>query len=221
MTNNMTNKLSALTALLLISASAQATVITYGNRAAFEANPGTIISDDYENAGYGSLQSDAQMSAVVGETQYTATGHSNVNIVFSTGSNILYCAGCNGSFRLDFSSTSVSGAGGVFGVGFDYFNSQFPLYHAFVTFVDNTTVDFALNQVSFPNLNFFGITADELIKTIHLGLANGGATQEGSFGQDNLTLIGNIRQTVPEPTTLALMGLGLAGVGAMRRKLRV
>ena len=162
------------------------------------------------------------MSAVVGETQYTTTGHPNNNIVFDVLGNQLYCAGCNGSFRLDFSSTSVSGAGGVFGVGFYYFNSQFLPYHAFVTFVDNTTVDFALNQTTFgPNLDFFGITADELIKTIHLGLAAGGATQGGNFEQDNLTLIGNIRQTVPEPTTLALMGLGLAGVGAMRRKLRV
>lgn len=213
------NKMFFIIALLLISSSASATFITYGNRTAFEATLGTIVRDDYENPGYSFHQLDAGMSAVLGETRYTATGHLNNNLVPTDSTpQHYYCAGCNGSYLMDFTSTSVSGGGGVFGVGFDYFNGDgLVLYHAFVTFADNSTADFALNQVSFGNFNFFGITSNQLIKTMHLGLANGGTTVLGSFGQDNLTL-GNNGQKVPEPATLTLMGLGLAGLNLFRRR---
>src|SRR6476659_3821144 len=56
-----------------------------------------------------------------------------------------YCAGCNGSFILDFRHTSVGTSKGVYGVGFDFVNNGPPLYSpqytAFITFGDKSSVN--------------------------------------------------------------------------------
>jgi len=39
-----------------------------------------------------------------------------------------------------------------------------------------------------PGTSFFGVTAPELIVSIHFGLEKGGYTQGGSFVIDNLTI---------------------------------
>ena len=199
--------------------SASSAVVFMNNRAGFEASLSSLITDDYENPGYVFNQNDAVMSGVIGETAYTATGFSNVNLVPSFAGGHYYCAGCNGSFLLDFTSTSIGNASGVDGIGFNFFNRAGGggPYHAFVTFGDNSTTNFALPAIAFsdPFTAFWGITSALSIQTIHLGLANGGTTQGGSFGLDNLT-IGATQ--VPEPTTLTLFGLGLAGLGFARRR---
>src|SRR5690606_13616431 len=101
---------------------ARAATVTYNNSASFTAELGFSVTDDYENPSYVFIQSDAVMSAVLGETEYESTGFSDLNIVDGITEHY-YCAGCNGSFILDFKSTSVGTTSGVFGVGFDFFNT--------------------------------------------------------------------------------------------------
>jgi hypothetical protein len=55
------------------------------------------------------------MTAVLGATTYQTSGHLDNNIVFGTSTT--YCGGCNGSFILDFTSTSIGSGNGVFGLG--------------------------------------------------------------------------------------------------------
>jgi hypothetical protein len=83
-------------------------------------------------------------------------------------------------------------------------------YHAFVTYGDGTTENFALDSAAFSAWEFFGITSDQLIASVHLGLENGIATTGGYFGLNNLTIGSDV--AIPEPSTLALLGLGLAFV---------
>lgn len=193
---------------------------TYSDRSLFEATLGTSNTDDYEGAGYpgGAIQSDAAMSAVIGETDYQSTYFPNFNIVNDYGSgNNRYCAGCNGSFELGFTTTSVGSANGIFGVGFNYRNDINNPYLAFVTFGDDTTDNFAL--LANNDLNtFFGLTSDLLIKSIHFGLLGGGVTHDGNFQLDNLT-IGSI-STIPLPSALPLYGAGLLilGLAGYRRR---
>lgn len=219
---------SLLLAFAVLTAPASAAPTTYGSRTDLLGALGLTVTDDYSNPGYSSsssftVLSDAQMSAVLGETDYTSTGFVDTNIVFSQ----TYCAGCNGSFRLSFTTTTVGGTDGVYGVGFDYnnvptFGESAPApYVAFVTFGDNSTAEYTLSTSDFFSSPltpfFFGITAPELIRSIHLGLAGGGATQIGGFALDNL-VIGSVANAVPEPSTLMLLALGLlAMLGARRR----
>jgi hypothetical protein len=212
----MKTKILGLLSVGLLAGPMAANAVVIFDRATFEAALDTKIVDDYENPSYVFVQPDADMSAVVGETQYTSTGFPNNNIVFQSGGNHYYCAGCNGSFLLDFTSTSVSGAGGVYGVGFDFSNGRTLPYVAYVTYGNGSTENLALSPAGFPDLEFWGITSDLLIASIHFGLTDGGTTREGDFALDNLT-IGNAG-SVPEPGSLTLLGLGLAGLGLSRRR---
>ena len=162
------------------------------------------------------------MSAVLGETDYSSTSRSNYNMIATQPTN-RYCNGCNGTFRLTFTSTSVGSSDGVYGVGFNFGNRGTPQYYATVTFGDGTVIDYAMPiETDFINLTaFWGITSDQLIKSIHFGLPGGGTTNEGLFAIDNLEIGGPSSVTaVPEPASLLLLGSGLVGVVRYRRSRR-
>lgn len=210
--------------LMLLGSAAFAQNTYYQSRASFESALGASITDDYERTGYGvasfSGVSDAVMSAVVGETRYTSLRYANLNLVGSgPGSSHWYCAGCSGTFRLTFTSTSVGSSLGVYGAAFDvlanYGEAQIgaSAFDAKVTFGDGGFEMRALPvQYFLEGTSFFGLTSTRQIASIEIvGLQAGGFDQ---FMIDNLT----IGSPVPEPSTWALFALGLCGVGVMRRR---
>jgi len=165
----------------------------YTDRTTFEAAVRAVITDSYASppypAGWG-IYSDTIFSAFLGETDYHTTGFVDRNMFQGNGN---YCAGCNGSFELSFQTTSLTDGGtGVCGVGLDVVrNDQLPGtpgygYRAFIKYGDGTTDDVPLPA----GASFFGVTAPELIESIHFGLEKGGATQDGYFEIDNLTIGG-------------------------------
>ncbi|RYZ84046.1 MAG: hypothetical protein EOO68_32140, partial [Moraxellaceae bacterium] len=120
---------SLMLGLSLTASTAFASVIT-NSRATFTTGLSSYLIDDYEDPGYRhgdridttSLDafSDTAMTRVVGETSYKTTGFNNLNLMVGT-TNHHYCAGCNGSFLLDFSTTSLTQNNGVSAIGFDFF----------------------------------------------------------------------------------------------------
>ena len=169
-----------------------ATPVFYTGRPAFEAVLGTMVTDGYGTppypAGLG-VYDDATFSAFLGETDYHTTGFANNNL---HGVQDYYCGGCNGSFELSFQTTSVSQGGtGVYGVGLEIVKNDSPVplpYYAFITYGDGTTDNILLPVVAFPGTVFWGVTAPELIVSIHFGLSDGGFTTGGEFSIDNLTI---------------------------------
>ncbi|HWB79824.1 MAG TPA: hypothetical protein VG755_32895, partial [Nannocystaceae bacterium] len=121
---------------LVVSAASTAHAATpqyYGDLASFQTDVTFTVTDDYSNPGYMFNQSDAQMGAIIGETDYHTTGFVDWNLVVGAA----YCAGCNGSFELLFQTTTVGTNEGVNGVGFDVTaNDMMAPYYAYITFAD-------------------------------------------------------------------------------------
>jgi hypothetical protein len=186
---------------------AKADTMTFPSSSSLIAQLGAHITDDYSNPGYATaagvnigdtaVLTDAQMTAVLGETTYTATGFPDFNLVSPAGTSFAtYCTGCNGSFELGFTSTSVGSSNGVFGAGFDVVIVS-PNEYAFVTFGDGSTANYLLKTGT-----YFGITSTLGIKTIDVGLINGGITTTNFAEIDNLTIGG---PPVPEPAGWLLL----------------
>lgn len=196
---------------------AKADTMTFTSSSSLIAQLGTHITDDYSNVGYAvngignaAFLTDAQMTAVLNETTYKATASPFLNIVSSAGtSSATYCTGCNASFELGFTSTTVGSSTGVFGVGFDVVFAS-PDEWAFVTFGDGSTANYLLTTST-----YFGITSTLGISTIDVGLINGGTTTT-NFGEiDNLT----IGAAVPEPAGWLLLAT-ISGLVALLRRNR-
>ena len=224
-----------------------ATVTIYNDRSDFLNAVGSTVYDDYSALGYRSgdindfdgndRHSDEHMSSIIGETYYTTTSFVDANYIFQLESNFGYCAGCNGSFLLDFTSTSVTGVNGVYGVGFgilrNYRASGDVLswlleegnrsYTAYVTFGDGATANLNPTQTYTVDnngylqdgYNFWGITSHQEIASIHIGSIDGADAHERVFRLGDIT----IASLVPIPPALWLFGSGLLGlIGVARKK---
>jgi hypothetical protein len=196
---------------------------------ALRSTLGETFIDDYESDAYQHVQNNNDMDNVFNQTKYIPTGHPDINIVGETfWSDHYYCAGCNGSFLLDFTGTSLSTELGIYGIGINFFNVDriddnagdppvsIPKYSAYVTFGNNLSENFLLPSGPWPDTHFWGITSDQGIKSIHFGFLDGRVTQDGDFGILDLT-IGNQKAALPEPSAIILLCMGVVGILIRRR----
>lgn len=213
------------------------TVHVFLDRGLFTLGTGISITDDYENPSYNYQRgmTDSEMSAVLNETSYftyggNITNYNNIMVGFGVEGSNAYCSLCYGSFKLSFDNTSLTNAGGVYGVGLDITNNSGYVspykYSATVRFAGNQISSFELPYVlsaypANPLHQFWGITSDEAIHSIDFISYSSDATLEQTFLIiDNLTIAAS---PVPVPTAAFLMltGLGIVGWINGRRRTNI
>ncbi len=206
-------KLLGLTVLLACAAPGHAAFVSFDNAAAFLAAAGPLGSEDFNSqvdgtsfhttpldVGAFTLSMTGPARTDPGRNQIDAPPAqlSSFNIDGTTVANVLTVAGT--SLFLTFDNPITS-----FGASLAAFNDDL-----LRTEIHAGGATFLPAPSSGDILRFFGVVSDTAFSTVEFrGLEDDG------FAMDNV-LFGSTAPTVPEPATLALLGLGLAGLRLRR-----
>ncbi len=195
--------------------------------AAFDAAAGSTTIIDFEQAPLGGFTSLSSAQLGVAGVSLSPLGASDGNdsAIETGGTKLLgYNTTNSGRKYLDLGEFDDTGEPAV-GVRFDFTNPIFEFGGYFTgigNIIGNTTIEFfdgasqilSLTKHAEGGVEFFGFTSTVGIHYIDFLLSPVSGSSSEEIGLDDV----RFSTQVPEPTTLALMGLGLAGIGWKRRK---
>ena len=189
----------------LFAGAANATLISYSDVGSWNTNVSSVTTNDFNHY------------TVI---DYFGSSHTENGVTFTGGA--LFSQGNNnyaGSQWIGEKWFSFEGAQ-PYGIDFgqdltalsfnfaDYYNANMDL-----TLLFNTGESISVNQGGSNVMGFVGITTDIAFSSVQLISSN---TKGTYFGIDNLAY--GTASAVPEPASIALLGLGLAGIGLSRKK---
>ena len=184
---------AALGLFTMLSGSAQAVLInTYTAAADWTSAVGSYATEDFED-----LTLQAPLQSFVSENGEISGGTFNDLLIPESSA----------------AATIFTFNPGIYGIGADWDLGPLTVGTGLEVHTLNGTYD--IGEVSVDPAGFWGFTIDESISFIVL--TNGPNCCRENYTIDNM-MMATSASTVPEPGILALMGIGLAGMGFSRRK---
>lgn len=216
----------AFTALALASAmTAQAAVVTYSDRAVFDAavSGQTTITFEAQNTappftfyGGGLNVSGVNFNNPLSNYLFVADGNAvNPSYNWGSGASLLFGSVNEGG------NVVITLPGSTFSFGLDLmaeadFNADLTAGQLFNLDVDGT--NYAVNTAQRPTRTFFGISSDNAINSITITMNNTTFPFRVLPILDNFSFSASQGQRVPEPGSLALIGVALAAAALARRR---
>ena len=188
---------------------ANAALIVYSNSGAWQSNVTGIVTDDFST-----LSGNLYQTLTLGSVTFDVPGSSGYDALWVSPPDSYQ--GLDSALVGNYPLTSIRAtfAGGTTAVCSDIYN---------LAVNDTITVDLYANgldtlyyiPIIFPNKTFFGVTTDTgTISSITF------TPGQRWVGVDNFEYGSAGTTSVPEPTSMLLLGLGLLGVAGIRRKLK-
>jgi hypothetical protein len=203
---------------LVLTVPARAATVTFSDRTAWTAAAGPLTTIDFEglvSEGYYNTAAAVNFgtSFTVGAVQFTpcctpSSNGSGVWVVDDSYYPDYYDKGSGASIHAQYYYDAVLRAtlpGGVTAVGFDFFTYAPEYSDGFVARTPDGNWS--------PLAGFFGVVSDTPIPWIEIATGY----SHVFIGMDNLSYSGQA-SGIPEPSTLALLGAGLAALSLLRRK---
>jgi len=200
--------------LLLASMSAHSALVFYTDFTTFDSATTVTLAEDFEafpnkDVALASIYSNGISYTPIPPTTnvwVSSPGYTNYGINGATTSSILTATGDENFL--------ITPDDALAAIGFDIYLNQYSPSYVTINGASGILGSYDLSSASHSEVGFLGVTSSEAIISLEWFTTGGGIENTGI---DNIYTQKFVSTSVPEPASIALVGLGLIGLAATRR----